>query len=182
VDEVKKKIILKMGMLFFIGASLTACTESSLNEGAFIPEPVSAKTPAPAETDVTAEEPIVEVPEHFEILPIVVAWASVQTTFDDDETPQLINEFADFPPIVEIRADNIIFGMFWTTLFEGTVIQTGLHEYKITNQSAGNEGGQWNPEDAFLIYDSASGLLRWTLFITNPYARNESVHHFFTRE
>jgi hypothetical protein len=109
---------------------------------------------------------------------ILGAWVHVRSAEGDDETPLSVDDFGDAAPRIEIRAGYRFEGYFWGVNIEGILVATETNLYTLTEQRASEGGDEWEPEDGFLRYDPASGLLRYTFYAP---ATGVDVHHFFER-
>ncbi|MCL2401512.1 MAG: hypothetical protein FWC90_02590 [Oscillospiraceae bacterium] len=113
-----------------------------------------------------------EMPEP---LNIYGAWIYAKST-EADETPLTIPEFELFPPRLDIGGDNRISAVFYQSVIEGIIANTGTYEFTVSDIAAVTESQQWFPDSVTLIYDPESGLLRYTLVYVGFV-----IHHYFAR-
>ena len=117
-------------------------------------------------------------PAVVEELTITGAWGYAYTIEGGNETPFVAGEFQLQPPTLEIGTGGSVLARFYETSIEGRLIKTGELTYMIIHQRATSEGETWELEDAFLSYDPASGVLRYTYFNEDA---GVDVHHHFVR-
>ena len=110
---------------------------------------------------------------------IVGAWAYVESTEGDAETPTTIAEFEIIPPVMHILDDDWVTIAFWDNFQEGMLVNTADNTYTITNMSASSPAETWAPADVLLSYDPGSGRLRYTAPGMDGAA---DLHHYFVRD
>ena len=117
-------------------------------------------------------------PDEAGDITIAGQWGYMYTIEGPDGFPFAPERFHAEPPAFEIGAGGRASVTLVETFIEGTLVKTGEHTYVFTSQRAAAEGESWEPEDAFLAYDPASGVLRYTFFDEQA---GMDIHHHFVR-
>ena len=162
-----KKLLILLLVLAAIALLVVTSCEPKADDSQIQVVPETPTEMHPPEIPAESEMP--------ESLNIYGAWIYAKST-EADETPLTIPEFELFPPRLDIGGDNRISAVFYQSVIEGIIANTGTYEFTVSDIAAVTESQQWFPDSVTLIYDPESGLLRYTLVYVGFV-----IHHYFAR-